>query len=268
MKKKGQVIQYFQKANVAIKILFISLLVSTPSFAKNLKKNVIVKIAEASGICYSSRSNTLFVANDEGKVFEISKKGDILREKKLGKYDLEGLACDNENATLLFAVEGDDAILIVNQKNLKIEKQIAIKRKFQGKKILKKDKEHGLEAITIVKNAIFLSNQSYNRYPKEDASVIFQINTLKKKRAKIVKVIDHGYVDVAAMTYHKDNLYMISDKKNLLVIYDINAMQTLQEIKLKKFAQEGLCFDNENMLYIADDEGRVLKFHPSEIGIK
>ena len=75
--------------------------------------NTLVHIPEASGICYAKNTNSLFVANDEGKVFEISTEGKILRKKQLGKYDLEGVTCDEKKGKLYFAVEGDDNILIV-----------------------------------------------------------------------------------------------------------------------------------------------------------
>jgi len=248
------------------KILIIMSIFLNISLANNLDfrdKNVIAKIPEASGICYSTIRNSLFIANDEGKVYEISKKGKILRDKKIGNYDLEGVACDNDRGLLLFAVEGEDSILVVSQKKLKIKKKISIKREFKNIKVLKKDKKHGLEAITIVDGNIFLSNQSFNSYPKNDSSVIFQINNIKNKKAKIIKIINHGYFDISALTYHDDKLYMISDNKNLLIIYNLKNNKTISKIKLPKFAQEGICFDNSNMLYIADDNGRILKFTPS-----
>jgi len=248
-------------------VLIISIILNIVS-ASNLQiknKNIIALVPEASGICYSTISNSLFVANDEGKIYEISKKGKIIRDKKIGNYDLEGVACDNTKGVLLFAVEGDDAILVVSQKRLKIKKKILIKHKFKNIKVLKKDKKHGLEAITIVNGKIYLSNQSFNKYPKKDSSVVFQIDNIKSKKAKIVNIIDHGYFDIAALTYHNKMLYMISDDKNLLIIYDLEKDKTVDKVVLPKFAQEGICFDNSNILYIADDNGRVLKFHSEEI---
>jgi len=246
----------------AVLIITIILNIVSASNFKIKDKQIIAKVPEASGICYSTIRDSLFIANDEGKIYEISKKGKILRDKKIGNYDLEGVACDNDKGVLLFAVEKDDAVLVVSQKRLKIKKKISIKRKFKGIKVLKKDKKHGLEAITIVDGKIFLSNQSFNKYPKEDSSVVFQIDNIKGKKAKIVKIINHGYFDIAALTYHNKMLYMISDDKNLLITYNLKENRTINKIVLPKFAQEGICFDNFGMLYIADDNGRILKFNP------
>ncbi len=69
------------------------------------KEKEIANIPEASGICYSKTSDTLFVVNDEGRVYEITTKGKILREKRIGKYDLEAIDIDEKNSLLLLANE-------------------------------------------------------------------------------------------------------------------------------------------------------------------
>ncbi len=222
--------------------------------------SILVHIPEASGICYAKNSNSLFVANDEGKVFEVDMSGKILREKRLGKYDLEGVACDSKNSKLFFAVEGDDNILIVNQKNLTIQKEIKIKREFKKVRVLKKDKKNGLEAITITPDGIYLSNQSTKRWPKSDPSVLIKIDNIKNKKTTIKNIVDHGYTDIAGLSYHKGYLYMVSDKNNLLIKYDLTTNKTVLEKKLPDFAWEGVTFDDNGYTYFADDGGKVHKY--------
>jgi len=237
----------------------------------NLNAKTIAKIPEASGITYVSKSNSLFVVNDEGTIYELSKKGKILRKKYLGKYDLEGVTYDKQNDKLLLAVEGDESIIVLNRSSLDFEKEIKIKRKFKKLKLLKKSKKAGIEAIAIAENGdIYLSNQSritYNKKLKVNASVVFKIDSLGKKKAKIIEVFNHGYIDIAGLTFHNGYLYMISDKKNLLIKYDIKNNKTIKKIKLPKSAQEGICFDDKNNIYIADDNGRVLKYKKDKLGI-
>jgi uncharacterized protein YjiK len=213
---------------------------------------VISTIPEASGICFSHTSNTLFVANDEGGIYEIDTAGKILRQTKLKGYDLEGVACYLDK--LYFAVEGKDSVLVVSKSDFKIIRQIKIKRKYRNILVLKKDKSHGLEGISIFQDKIYLSNQSYYRYPKEDSSIVFTIELNSKKKRKIKKIYNHGYNDVAGLAFRKNELYIVSDDENLLV-----NLNTLKEYRLPKFAQEGIAFDNSGFIYIADDEGRVLK---------
>ncbi len=219
----------------------------------------LVHIPEASGICYAKNTNSLFVAHDEGKVFEISTEGKILREKRLGKYDLEGVACDTKKGKLYFSVEGDDNILIVNQKTLNIQKEINIKRNFKKVKVLKKDKKNGLEGITITPNGIYLSNQSTKKWPKSDPSVLIKINTLKKKKVTINDIVDHGYKDIAGLSYHNGYLYMVSDSENLLIKYDLKHKKTISTKNLQDAAYEGVTFDDHGYIYFADDNGRILK---------
>ena len=237
----------------------------------NLNAKTIAKIPEASGITFVEKTNSLFVANDEGTIYEITKKGKILRKKFLGKYDLEGITYDKKNDKLLLAVEGDESILVLNRSSLDFEQEIKIKRKYKKLKLLKKSKKAGIEAIAIDENGdIYLSNQSritYNKKLKVNASVVFKIGSQKKNKAKIIEVFNHGYIDIAGLTFHEGYLYMVSDKKNLLIKYDIKNNKTIKKIKLDKSAQEGICFDDKNNIYIADDKGRILKYKRDKLGI-
>jgi len=236
-----------------------------------LTAKTIANIPEASGITYVPQSKSLFVVNDEGTLYEISKKGKIKRKKYLGKFDLEGIAYDKKNDRLLIALEGDESILILDRKTLQKEKIVKIKRKYKKIKLLKKSKKAGLEAIAIDEDGnIYVSNQSritYKKKLKENASVVVKINSLKKKKAKITEVYNHGYIDIAGLTFHDGYLYMTSDKKNLLIKYDIQTNTTIKKIKLPKSAQEGICFDENGYVYIADDNGRVLRYKAKKLGI-
>jgi len=253
------------------KNLKISVVVFILLSVLNLNAKTIAKIPEASGIAYVKKSNSLFVANDEGTIYEINQKGKILRKRFLGKYDLEGITYDKTNDKLLLAVEGDESILVLNRSSLDFEKEIKIKRKYKKLKLLKKSKKAGIEAIAIDENGdIYLSNQSritYNKKLKVNASVVFKIDSTEKKKAKIIEVFNHGYIDIAGLTFHDGYLYMLSDKKNLLIKYDIKTNKTIKKIKLKKSAQEGICFDDNNNIYIADDNGRILKYKANKLGI-
>lgn len=225
------------------------------------KEKVIAKVPEASGIVYSEKSNTLFVVNDEGKIYELSTKGQILKKLNLGKYDLEGITIDEDKGLLILAIEGDEKILVLNQDNFKILNEIKIKRKYKKINVLKKDSKNGIEGIVLFKDKLYISNQSKNKYPKADSSVIVIVDyDLNKKKLKIKNIIDHGITDVSGLTFYKDTLFMISDKNNLLLSYDIKNNKIIKKYKLsKKYAQEGLTFDKKGNLYIADDNGQILK---------
>ena len=225
------------------------------------KTKVIAKIPEASGITYSQKSNTLFVVNDEGKIYELTTKGKILKKLNLGKYDFEGVAIDEKNSLLILAVEGDEKILVISQDNFKIKYEIKIKRKFNKINVLKKDTKNGIEGIVLIKNKLYISNQSKNKYPKADSSVIVVVDyKLNKKKLKIKDIINHKQSDISGLTFYKNKLFMISDNNNFVMSYDIENKSIIKKYKLKKkYAQEGLTFDNKGNLYIADDKGQILK---------
>ena len=230
------------------------------------KEKVIAEIPEASGICFIEKNKSFIVVNDEGWIYEISKKGKIIRKELFDKnYDLEGVDYNSKTNELYIAVEGRESILILDYETLKKVKEVKIKRVFKDVAILKKSKGNGLEAIAIdEKGNIYVSNQSKVTYKGDDmqeaASVIVRIDGLDSKKARIVEVYNHGYIDIAGMTFHDGYLYMTSDKKNLLIKYDLKHRRTIAEIKLPKSAQEGVCIDDKGNIFIADDNGRVLRY--------
>lgn len=230
------------------------------------KEKIIAHIPEASGICYSKISDTLFVVNDEGIIYEITTNGKILREKNLGKYDLEGIDVDDKNRLLLLANEKKDSILVLKKDNFKIIKEIKLDRKYKKIKLLKKGGD-GIEGLALHNNKIYAANQSNRSYPKKDSSVIviFDYN-LDKKRLKIESVIDPLFTDISGLTFYENNLYMISDKNSLLIGYNTKQKKIIKKYKLpKNFAQEGIAFDKKANLYIADDKGKILRIENLKI---
>lgn len=254
-----------------LKRIKISLAIMIVISMSTLSAKVIAKIPEASGICYVDKSDMLIVVNDEGWIYKLTRNGEVKTKFYLGKYDLEGITYDKSNDKLLIAVEGHESILVLNRSSLELEKEIKIKRTYNDIKVLKKSKKAGLEAIAIDENGdIYVSNQSkitYNKKLKENASVILKVGSLDKKKAKIKEVYNHGYIDIAGMTFHDGYLYMTSDSKNLLIKYDIKHNRTINKIKLPKSAQEGICFDNAKNIYIADDNGQILRYKVKKLGI-
>ena len=222
-------------------------------FIDVLNAKSIANIPEASGICFLKESRQLIVVNDEGWIYRLNTDGKILKKKYLGDYDLEGVTSYKKR--LLIAVEDKNAVFVVNKKSFKIVKKVKIKKH----KDIKKSKKSGIEAITVLDGEIYISHQ---------ASAIFKIDGIENKKAKITKTYKHAYKDIAGLTSKDDILYMTSDKKNLLIKYDIKNAKTLQKIKLPKSAQEGICFDDKENIYIADDNGRILKYKTKKLGLK
>ena len=80
-----------------MKKLIVSLFILLSMQNLFAKEKVIAKIPEASGIVYSQKSDTLFVVNDEGKIYEITTNGKLVKKLNIGKYDFEGITIDEIN---------------------------------------------------------------------------------------------------------------------------------------------------------------------------
>ena len=233
-------------------LLFSSLLFTIISCATDT--HTIAEIPEASGIDYCTDTQTLIVANDEGIFYEINTDGKILTQHTLGNYDLEGIVCHDNEA--IFAIEGK-GLLIVNRHTFKTKEL-----KLKGKKI-KLNKKSGIEGLTYINGLYYLSIQAKK---KSNAKIL--IVKAGKNYAKVVDIIEHGIIDAAGLHYHNHKLYIVSDKKDKLYIYNLKLNKITKKIKLNKFAQEGITFDNAKNVYFADDDGSVKKYTFKEIGLK
>ncbi len=213
-------------------------------------KHIISKIPEASDISYCANKKTLVVANDEGKFYEITVDGKILSENYLGKYDLEGVVCEEER--FVFAVE-NGYILTVDRHTLQ-QNLIPIKNMEDI------SKKHGIEGITKIGNDYIISIQSQD---KDDA--MLAILSLLDNEAIIKSTISHGIIDSSGMDYKDNKLYIVSDKKDKLYIYDLKNNEILQKADLPAIATEGVALDDEGNIFFADDSGAVLKYKLKEL---
>lgn len=249
------------KKGMSISTLFSSLFLTLSSTF--LGASTFAEIPEASGICFLQEAQELIVVNDEGWIYRLSMNGKILEKKYLGAYDLEGVAYEEQTQTLLLAVENTNTVLVLDSKSFLILKEVKIDGFYDGKELLKASEKDGIEDIAVYEGKIYLSKQAY----KKRDSLLLEIDFLQNAEAKIVRTYKHDYVDIAGLCFHKGFLYMTSDKKNLLIKYDLKNNKTIQEIKLPKSAQEGIYFDDKNNIYIADDKGKILKYTTKQLGL-
>jgi len=235
---------------VVIALLFVS--------CANAKGKKVAKILEASGISYCNNSNTFVVASDRGSYYEIDPKGKIVQKVKLGKYDLEGVVCEDEQ--LVFAIE-NKGLLLVDRRTGK-KKKVLINTSYQGKKRKLFDKKDGVEGIAKADNIVYLAKQS-----KKKKRSFIAVVRLTPYPGRIIDVIEHHIADTAGLAFHEGYLYMVSDKEDLLIKYDLEKKKVLQKVKLDKGAWEGISFDTKGYVYLADDDGRVLKYKKKALGL-
>ena len=219
----------------------------------DISKHTISKIPEASDISYCSTTQTLVVANDEGRFYEISVEGKILSETYLGKYDLEGVVCEKDR--FVFAVE-NGYILTVERQTLKQNLIPIVNMEDISKK-------HGIEGITKIGSDYVISIQSKNK-----KGAMLAMLSLTESEAIVKKRIHHGIVDSSGMDCRDGKLYIVSDKKDKLYIYDIQNNEILQKASLPAIATEGVALDDDGNIFFADDNGAVLKYKLKELDIQ
>ena len=236
-------------------LLFLLLSSFAYSGAKESTKHKISTIEEASGASYCSDTNTYIIANDEGSFYEISQEGKILSRHKLGDFDLEGVVCQKDK--LVFAVE-KGALLMVDRETLESK---YLKVKGRGFKF---NKKLGIEGITKIEELYYLSIQAKKR---KNAQILIVKAT--DNYAKIVDTIKHDILDTSGLDYHNENLYIISDKNDRIYIYNLKKSEMEDKsYKLPKFAQEGVAFDSNGTVILADDNGAVFKYTKKELKLK
>lgn len=221
-------------------------------------------IEEPSGIVYSQARDSLFVVDDEGLIFELTTAGEILNENNFGDLDLEGITLSMNPGELLVAREGSDNILFVDMETLTINKELSISRYWEGVKILKKDKSHGIEGITQFAGRIFVLNQSYNIDPSEnpeDPSMIFEVKEDESGEELIIdSVIYSPFPDLAGICEKDGLLYILSDDEDRILVYDISENAIIQQFNAPEEGDhEGITFDNQGNMYIAIDGEGILK---------
>ena len=219
---------------------------------------MISKIPEGSDISHCISDDTLVVANDEGTYYKINRKGKILHKTMLGNYDLEGVIC--EESQMIFALENRGLLIVDTQTGEK--REIPLDTIYHGKKLPLFNKKSGIEGIAKVGNRVYLAKQS-NKKKKSFIAVI----RLMPYPSRIIDVIEHHVADTAGLTYHDGYLYMVSDKEDLLIKYDLQKKKIVQKVKLEKGAWEGIAFDTKGNVYLADDNGRIVKYKKKKLGL-
>jgi len=151
---------------------------------------------------------------------------------------MEDVACDDANGVIVVAIEGKD-----------------------------KDDKNGIEGISIKDTTVFISNQSRNAYPQQDASFIFTIDSYTAKNPTLQAIYDPKLKDIAGLAFYHDKLYILNDK-NKLSEYDMNEKKVLKT-KTLPMPAEGIAFDASGNVYFASDEnGKVYKYKASDFDIE
>jgi len=235
-----------------------------------------IEFNEPSGIVYHAGRGTLFVVGDAGDLCEIKTDGALVKQARLrSKWpgsDFEGVTYDPATGLVYIAVEGAEQILEVNPDTFEVLREFSIEREFEDVEILKPGGQ-GIEGITFIPDpahpeggTFYLSNQGFEFYPAEDPSVIVEVvaplrtNSEKQVPAKIVRALHVGVPDIAGFHYDaaSGHMYIVSDGANALFEITRDG-DVLRGWAFPGDNQEGIAFDPDWNVYIAQDSGGILK---------
>ena len=229
-------------------------------------------IAEPSGITFHTNRKTLFVVSDEGELHEMRTDGRPVRSRSLNQNDLEGITMNPTTGLLYAVVEGDDAILEISPQTFEITRRFGINRGFEGRELLKKG-GMGLEAITFVPNAshpeggtFWVGNQSFSLKPNREPSIVCEVvvplssTNPTPPEGKIISFFPLSIIDISGLEYDSSRhcLIVVSDTTNLLVEV-VRDGTVLRQHLLPGNDQEGITLDHQGFMYIAQENGEVIK---------
>jgi hypothetical protein len=226
------------------------------------------KIPEPSGLCFHKKRNSIFVVSDEGWLYEMDTDGFSHGEWRI-PGDLEAVTVNPATGLVYIIVEGDDIILEFDPESERISRRFPICREFQGdRNFLKKSEgyDNGVESITFVAQeshpeggTFYIGNQWD---PSFIAELLVPLNSggPVSAEAKIIRVLPFHIDDPSAMCYDCSTglLNVVSDADNILVELTLDGI-LVAEYAFLADNQEGITWDSEKNLYIAQDNGGIIK---------
>ena len=235
-------------------------------------------IAEPSGITYHATRKSIFVVSDEGELHEMRRDGRPVRSQSLNQTDLEGITMNPLTGLLYAVVEGDDAILEISPQTFEITRRFGINRGFEGRELLRKG-GMGLEAITFVSDdshpeggTFWVGNQSFSLKPNREPSIVCQVvlplssTNPTPPEGKIVGFFPLSIIDISGLAYDSSRhcLIVVSDTTNLLVEVTRDG-NVLRQHLLPGNDQEGITLDDQGFMYIAQENGEVIKIEDRRV---
>ncbi len=231
-------------------------------------------VKEPSGVAFSPARGTLFVVGDEGSLVEVAADGRIVARIPTGG-NLEDVAVHLPSGRLVLLSEKKGELIVVDPAT--------------GKKTGK----FKLDGVALLGEAGIDENQGFEglAFRKEDGRPGGGIFYLVHQRAPALLVAiafdplaPSGSIgaeslvfrmpvanreDLTAITYDAalNRLFVIADSKDRLAMLKLSGEEAA-EIVLPGVQQEGLCFDSEGDLWIADDRAGLLVFRGARARIE
>lgn len=219
----------------------------------NLVGTFPVAIKEPSGLTYDPINDSLWTVQDGGgDLFEIDKKGNVLKKVPLKSGDLEGIAYKADTDTFLLAEERRREIVEIDRRGKTLETvKVPIEWHYWNL-------NYGIEGIAFEPRSkgIFVANE------KKPCRIIEM-----EQDGRIVQVFDVDKVsDISGLHYDatSDRLLVLSHESKSVL--ELNRMgQFVRSFPIEAAKAEGITKDNKGYLYILCEATSTLYVYAPEV---
>lgn len=228
-------------------------------------------IVEPSGICFHPLRKTLCVVSDEGELFEIEKDGTpVFSIKFPDDFDLEGVTVHPQTGLLYLVREGEDEVIEFDLDKKEVVRIFPLNREYNGNPDFLQEAsdeyDNGIESITFVPNENHPEGGTFYIGNQYDPSCIMEVlipiksSFTETAEAQILRILPFNIKDPAALCYDPKTglLNAVNDADNIFVELTLDG-KLVKEYAFLGDEQEGIAWDEEDYLYIAQDTGGIIR---------
>lgn len=226
-----------------VSILLMSLSAFTPK-GPIIKpyKSTNLKMNEPSEICKAIGDSSYFILADKAFLYQTNSLGQVIRKADIKGYDIEGACVVNDR--IFVSDESLRQILEIDKATLKLKRTIQLQ--FNGAR------NTAFESITWNSE-----NRHFLLATEKAPQLFFEYD---ENFNNINEFSIEGIREVSALTWHNNTLYVLSDEQE--TVYQVNPKDytVIQQWRLPIINPEGICFNNDDMIIVSDDMGKMFYF--------
>lgn len=209
-------------------------------------------ILEPSDLTFTANGNSFFTVSDNtGKIYEISKKGDVLHTFDFVGRDLEGICIDNVNGDIYVAEEKRSEI--VQLSSLGFTKQTFLLSNYKTS-----DVNSSFEGISKNGDTLYIVKE-------KNPGLLIKFNLVTKNWTSVQLTFA---LDYSAISYDASDktLWILSDESRTLFHCDLSGNPFSKQI-IKVNQPEGIAIDhNANCAWlVGDSDKKLLKINLKQI---
>jgi uncharacterized protein YjiK len=229
---------------------------------------------EPSGIVFSARRGTLFVADDESTICELRLDGTLVNKKRINRADLEGITNDPATGLLYAIKEHAKTILELDPDSFELLRQFPVETTPGTHISTGKHSNQGIEAITFIPDpdhpaggTFFIAGKGWRTSHAKSVAAVYEIDAplhdtaAASRTAYMVRYFVPGISDLSGLHYDDrlQQLLLISDNHDTFMLLSTDG-NIRAGYPLPGKNQEGITLDADGHLYIAEDSGDIIKY--------